>query len=70
MPSLHLCPCIDTVIFGFYVSLWPAHPRLHKSRFQDEDLAALGKSLCLLDGILDGQVGLPGLLLKIAWCHV
>ncbi|XP_034373221.1 polyamine deacetylase HDAC10 isoform X2 [Arvicanthis niloticus] len=33
-----------------------AWARLHKSRFQDEDFAALGKSLCLLDGILDGQV--------------
>lgn len=42
------------------MSLWPAHHRLHKSQFQDDDLAALGKSLCLLDGILDGQVGLPG----------
>ncbi|XP_031208375.1 polyamine deacetylase HDAC10 isoform X2 [Mastomys coucha] len=33
-----------------------AWARLHKSRFQDEDLAALGKTLCLLDGILDGQI--------------
>lgn len=58
------------MIFDFHVSLWPAHHRLHKSRFQDEDFAALGKSLCLLDGILDGQVGLPGVLLKIVWWHV
>uniref|UniRef100_A0A8I6AHE1 Histone deacetylase 10 n=1 Tax=Rattus norvegicus TaxID=10116 RepID=A0A8I6AHE1_RAT len=33
-----------------------AWARLHKSQFQDDDLAALGKSLCLLDGILDGQI--------------
>nr|XP_042121340.1 polyamine deacetylase HDAC10 isoform X1 [Peromyscus maniculatus bairdii] len=33
-----------------------AWARLHKSRFPDEGLAALGKILCLLDGILDGQV--------------
>ncbi|OBS73050.1 hypothetical protein A6R68_12343 [Neotoma lepida] len=33
-----------------------AWARLHKSLFQDEGLAALGKILCLLDGILDGQV--------------
>ncbi|XP_021494628.1 polyamine deacetylase HDAC10 isoform X2 [Meriones unguiculatus] len=30
--------------------------RLHKSRFQDKGLAALGKILCLLDGLLDGQI--------------
>ncbi|NP_001403085.1 polyamine deacetylase HDAC10 isoform 9 [Mus musculus] len=33
-----------------------AWARLHKSRFQDEDLATLGKILCLLDGIMDGQI--------------
>ncbi|CAO2601286.1 Polyamine deacetylase HDAC10 [Lemmus lemmus] len=33
-----------------------AWARLHKSLFQDESLAALGKILCLLGGILDGQV--------------
>lgn len=33
-----------------------AWARLHKSQFQDEDLAALGKILCLVDGILDGQI--------------
>ncbi|XP_059103620.1 polyamine deacetylase HDAC10 [Peromyscus eremicus] len=33
-----------------------AWARLHKSLFPDEGLAALGKILCLLDGILDGQV--------------
>ncbi|XP_051016142.1 polyamine deacetylase HDAC10 [Acomys russatus] len=33
-----------------------AWARLYKSRFQDEDLTTLGKILCLLDGILDGQV--------------
>nr|XP_045007912.1 polyamine deacetylase HDAC10 isoform X2 [Jaculus jaculus] len=30
--------------------------RLHESLAQDEALAAIGKLLCLLDGILDGQV--------------
>uniref|UniRef100_A0A8C6HS33 Histone deacetylase 10 n=1 Tax=Mus spicilegus TaxID=10103 RepID=A0A8C6HS33_MUSSI len=33
-----------------------AWARLHKSRFQDEDLGTLGKILCLLDGIMDGQI--------------
>ncbi|XP_075816409.1 polyamine deacetylase HDAC10 isoform X6 [Microtus pennsylvanicus] len=33
-----------------------AWARLHKSLFQDESLVALGKILCLLGGILDGQV--------------
>ncbi|KAL1767314.1 histone deacetylase 10 [Sigmodon hispidus] len=33
-----------------------AWPRLYKSLFQDEGLAALGKILCLLGGILDGKV--------------
>lgn len=60
------CACVtDTMIFDFHVSLWPARHRLHKSRFQDEDLATLGKILCLLDGILDGQVGLLGVPLKM-----
>lgn len=58
------------MILDFRVSLWPAHHRLHKSGFQDEDVAALGKTLSLLDGILDGQVRLPGVLLKTVWWHV
>lgn len=58
------------MIFDFHVSLWPAQHRLHKSRFQNESLAALEKSLCLLDGILDGQVGLPEVLLKTVWWHI
>ncbi|XP_041528081.1 polyamine deacetylase HDAC10 isoform X3 [Microtus oregoni] len=33
-----------------------AWARLHKSLFQDESLVTLGKILCLLGGILDGQV--------------
>lgn len=33
-----------------------AWARLHKSLFQEESLVALGKILCLLGGILDGQI--------------
>lgn len=59
------CTCVTDMTL---VSLCPsAHHRLHKCRFQDKGPAALGKILCLLDGILDGQVGK---LLKIVWCHV
>lgn len=42
------------------VSVWPAHHRSHESLAQDEALTALRKLLYLLNGILDGQVVLPG----------
>ncbi|KAM5335607.1 polyamine deacetylase HDAC10 isoform 7-T7 [Glossophaga mutica] len=40
-------------VLGF---LGLAHHRLHKALAKDEAVTALGEILCLLDGILDGQV--------------
>ncbi|XP_028609510.1 polyamine deacetylase HDAC10 isoform X2 [Grammomys surdaster] len=70
-PTPPVCTAVASTVSGSVLALPPgvlqqeksvlrgeteAWARLHKSRFQDEDLATLGKSLCLLDGILDGQV--------------
>lgn len=49
-----------SVSLPVHVSLWfPA--RLHEALTQDTAFTALGKVLHLLNGILDGQVGAPGM---------
>ncbi|XP_032775270.1 polyamine deacetylase HDAC10 isoform X2 [Rattus rattus] len=70
-PTPPICTAVALTVSGAALDLPPgvlhqegsalreeteAWARLHKSQFQDDDLAALGKSLCLLDGILDGQI--------------
>lgn len=70
-PTPPICTAVALAVSGAALDLPPgvlhqegsalreeteAWARLHKSQFQDDDLAALGKSLCLLDGILDGQI--------------
>ncbi|XP_029386940.1 polyamine deacetylase HDAC10 isoform X2 [Mus pahari] len=71
LPTPPICTAVASTVPGAALGLPPgvlhqegsvlreeieAWARLHKSRFQDEDLATLGKILCLLDGILDGQI--------------
>lgn len=48
--SVNSCPCVLV-----------SHHRLHEALAQDKALTALGKVLHLLNGILDGQVGAPGM---------
>lgn len=70
-PTPPICTAVALAVSGAALDLPPgvlhqegsalreeteAWARLHKSQFQNDDLAALGKSLCLLDGILDGQI--------------
>lgn len=58
---LPVCPCVTCSLVSphILVSPWLVHHRLHDVLVQDEAFTALGKVLYLLDGILDGQVGLP-----------
>lgn len=50
---MHVCPCLSMCPSGY--------TRLHQALVRDEALTALGKVLHLLNGILDGQVGAPGM---------
>ncbi|XP_052016598.1 polyamine deacetylase HDAC10 isoform X2 [Apodemus sylvaticus] len=70
-PTPPICTAVALTVPGAALALSPgvlhqegsvsreeteALARLHRSQFQDEDLATLGKILYLLDGILDGQI--------------